>query len=69
MFQTTRARADSEHRASQPVVSFDEFFANRENGNGAANGKADAAVETASPGDDSQSDLELFHEWLDGLKK
>jgi len=28
-----------------------------------------AAVETASLSDDSQSDLELFHEWLDGLKK
>jgi DNA-binding SARP family transcriptional activator len=69
VFQNTRPRSDGEHRASQPAVSFDEFFANRENGNAAAEGKSDAAVETASPGDDSQSDLELFHEWLDGLKK
>ena len=69
VFQTTRSRTDGEHRASQPAVSFDEFFANRENGNGAAEGKNDSAVETASHGDDSQSDLELFHEWLDGLKK
>ena len=69
VFQTTRPRTDGEHRASQPAVSFDEFFANRENGNAAAEGSADAAVETASRTDDSQSDLELFHEWLDGLKK
>ncbi|HEY2898730.1 MAG TPA: tetratricopeptide repeat protein [Gemmatimonadaceae bacterium] len=69
VFQNTRARADGEHRASQPAVSFDEFFANREHGNGAGDGKADAAIETASRSDDSQSDLELFHEWLDGLKK
>jgi len=69
VFQTTRPRTDGEHRASQPAVSFDEFFANRENGNGAAGGKNDSAVETASHGEDSQSDLELFHEWLDGLKK
>ena len=66
----TRARAaDGEQRASQPTVSFDEFFANRENGNSARKGKSETAVETASLGDDSQSDLELFHEWLDGLKK
>jgi hypothetical protein len=69
VFQSTRARADGEHRASQPTVSFDEFFANRENGNGSAEGTSEAAVETAALGDDSQSDLELFHEWLDGLKK
>jgi tetratricopeptide repeat protein len=69
VFQSTRSRADGEHRASQPAVSFDEFFANRENGNGAVEGKNDSAVETVSQGDDSQSDLELFHEWLDGLKK
>ena len=69
VFQTTRPRTDGEHRASQPAVSFDEFFANRENGNAAAETRADAAVETASHADDSQSDLELFHEWLDGLKK
>jgi hypothetical protein len=69
VFQNTRARADGEPRASQPTVSFDEFFANRENGNSASEGKGDTAVETASLGDDSQSDLELFHEWLDGLKK
>ena len=69
VFQNTRARADGEPRASQPTVSFDEFFANRENGSSAAEGKGETAVETASLGDDSQSDLELFHEWLDGLKK
>jgi hypothetical protein len=69
VFQNTRARSDAEHRASQPTVSFDEFFANRENGNGSAEGTSEAAVETASLGEDSQSDLELFHEWLDGLKK
>jgi DNA-binding SARP family transcriptional activator len=69
VFQTTRSRADGEHRGSQPAVSFDEFFANRENGSAAAEGKSDSAVETVSSGDDSQSDLELFHEWLDGLKK
>jgi tetratricopeptide (TPR) repeat protein len=69
VFQTTRSRTDGEHRSSQPVVSFDEFFANRENGNAAVEGKNDSAVETVSSGDDSQSDLELFHEWLDGLKK
>ncbi|MDB4909183.1 MAG: hypothetical protein JWO39_6, partial [Gemmatimonadetes bacterium] len=69
VFQNTRARTDAEHRASQPTVSFDEFFANRENGNGTAEGQSESAVETASHGDDSQSDLELFHEWLDGLKK
>jgi tetratricopeptide repeat protein len=69
VFQNTRSRTDAEHRASQPAVSFDEFFANRENGNTAAEGKTDSAVETVSHRDDSQSDLELFHEWLDGLKK
>jgi tetratricopeptide (TPR) repeat protein len=69
VFQSTRPRSDGEHRASQPAVSFDEFFANRENAGAAAEGSADAAVETASRADDSQSDLELFHEWLDGLKK
>jgi hypothetical protein len=69
VFQTTRPRGDGEHRASQPAVSFDEFFANRENGNSATDSKSEAAVETASHADDSQSDLELFHEWLDGLKK
>ncbi len=69
VFQNTRARADGEPRANQPTVSFDEFFANRENGNSAAEGKGETAVETASLGDDSHSDLELFHEWLDGLKK
>lgn len=69
VFQNTRSRTDGEHRASQPTVSFDEFFANRENGNGTAEGTTESTVETASLGDDSQSDLELFHEWLDGLKK
>jgi tetratricopeptide (TPR) repeat protein len=71
VFQSSRARTEGEHRASQPTVSFDEFFANRENGSGGggAEGASEAAVETASLGDDSQSDLELFHEWLDGLKK
>jgi len=68
VFQSSRARADGEQRSSQPTVSFDEFFANRENG-GAAESKGDTAIETASPNDDAQSDLELFHEWLDGLKK
>ncbi len=68
VFQSSRTRADGEARASQPTVSFDQFFANRENGN-AGDGKSAAAVETASLSDDSQSDLELFHEWLDGLKK
>jgi len=69
VFQNTRARADGEPRASQPNVSFDEFFASRENGHAASEGKSETAVETASRRDDSQSDLELFHEWLDGLKK
>lgn len=69
VFQSTRPRAEGEHRASQPTVSFDEFFAGRENGNGAVETKSDAAVDTASHNEDSQSDLELFHEWLDGLKK
>ena len=68
VFQSSRTRADGEQRANQPTVSFDQFFANREGG-GASQGKSDTAVETASHGDDSQSDLELFHEWLDGLKK
>jgi len=68
VFQSSRARADGDHRTSQPAVSFDEFFANRDNG-GTAEGKGDVATETASPSDDAQSDLELFHEWLDGLKK
>ena len=68
VFQSSRARAEGEHRASQPTVSFDEFFAHRENG-GSTDGKGETAVETASPSDDAQSDLELFHEWLDGLKK
>jgi tetratricopeptide (TPR) repeat protein len=69
VFQGTRARTDGEHRPSQPTVSFDEFFNSRENGGSAPDGKTDTAVETAAHGDDSQSDLELFHEWLDGLKK
>ena len=68
VFQSSRARADGEQRANQPTVSFDQFFANRDGGS-AAQGKSDTAVETASHADDSQSDLELFHEWLDGLKK
>jgi len=68
VFQSSRTRADGEARASQPTVSFDQFFASRENGN-AGDGKSAAAIETASLTDDSQSDLELFHEWLDGLKK
>ncbi len=68
VFQNSRTRAEGEQRASQPTVSFDQFFANRENGVTGEN-KSDTAVETASLGDDSQSDLELFHEWLDGLKK
>jgi tetratricopeptide (TPR) repeat protein len=67
VFQSSRTRADGE-RANQPTVSFDQFFAHREGG-GAPQGKSDTAVETASHDDDSQSDLELFHEWLDGLKK
>ena len=69
VFQSTRSRGEGDRRASQPHVSFDEFFANRENGNGATETNSDAGVKTASLGDDSQSDLELFHEWLDGLKK
>ncbi len=70
VFRDSRARAEGEHRSSQPTVSFDEFFANRENGTAAAGQRgADLAVETTSAGDDSASDLELFHEWLDGLKK
>lgn len=68
VFQSSRARAEGDPRSSQPTVSFDEFFAHRENG-GTAEVKGDTAIETASPNDDSQSDLELFHEWLDGLKK
>jgi len=69
VFQNTRARSEGEARAGQSNVSFDEFFANRENGGGSANGKSDGSVQTASLVEDSQSDLELFHEWLDGLKK
>ncbi|MGE5728834.1 MAG: hypothetical protein ACM34L_09545, partial [Gemmatimonas sp.] len=69
VFQSSRARSEGDARASQPNVSFDEFFANRESGSGSANGKNDASVQTASLVEDSQSDLELFHEWLDGLKK
>jgi Predicted membrane protein len=69
VFQSSRTRSEGDARANQPNVSFDEFFANRENGNGSAESKSDAAVQTASLGEDSQSDLELFHEWLDGLKK
>ncbi|MBA2683987.1 MAG: tetratricopeptide repeat protein [Gemmatimonadaceae bacterium] len=68
VFQNSRTRADGEQRASQPTVSFDQFFNSRDNGIN-ADGKSAAAVETASLSDDSQSDLELFHEWLDGLKK
>ena len=68
VFQNSRTRADGEQRGNQPTVSFDQFFAHREGG-GTAQGKSDTAVETASHDDDSQSDLELFHEWLDGLKK
>ena len=68
VFQNSRTRADGEQRASQPTVSFDQFFNSRENGN-SGDGKSAAAVETAALTDDSQSDLELFHEWLDGLKK
>ncbi|MEO6211613.1 MAG: tetratricopeptide repeat protein [Gemmatimonadaceae bacterium] len=68
VFQSSRTRADGEQRASQPTVSFDQFFNGRESG-GASDGKGETAVETASHADDSQSDLELFHEWLDGLKK
>jgi tetratricopeptide (TPR) repeat protein len=68
VFQSSRTRADGEQRANQPTVSFDQFFADRDGGS-AAQGKSDTAVDTASHGDDSQSDLELFHEWLDGLKK
>ncbi|MEP7087343.1 MAG: tetratricopeptide repeat protein [Gemmatimonadota bacterium] len=68
VFQNSRTRADGEQRASQPTVSFDQFFNSRDHGNN-ADGKSAAAVETASLSDDSQSDLELFHEWLDGLKK
>ncbi|MDQ2929906.1 MAG: tetratricopeptide repeat protein [Gemmatimonadota bacterium] len=68
VFQSSRSRADGEQRASQPTVSFDQFFNGRANG-GASDGKGETAVEMASHADDSQSDLELFHEWLDGLKK
>ncbi|MEO7038438.1 MAG: hypothetical protein ABI446_00640, partial [Gemmatimonadaceae bacterium] len=68
VFQSSRTRADGEQRASQPTVSFDQFFNGRENSS-PADGKSDTAVETAAHAEDSQSDLELFHEWLDGLKK
>ncbi len=68
VFQSSRTRADGEQRASQPTVSFDQFFNGRESG-GASDGKGETAVKSAPHADDSQSDLELFHEWLDGLKK
>ena len=67
VFQSSRSRSDNE-RSGQPDVSFDQFFSSRENG-GTAGGSSETAVETASRREDSQSDLELFHEWLDGLKK
>jgi tetratricopeptide (TPR) repeat protein len=71
VFRDSRSPAEDERRTSQPTVSFDEFFAPRENGDGANEGQraGEVAIETTAPRDDSASDLELFHEWLDGLKK
>jgi tetratricopeptide (TPR) repeat protein len=55
-------------------VSFDEFFARRENGsapessNGTLPAEADEAGVDGHRTDDAPQDLELFHAWLDGLK-
>ena len=55
-------------------VSFDEFFARRENGgapessNGTLPAEADEDGVDGHRTDDAPQDLELFHAWLDGLK-
>ena len=54
-------------KASAPNVSFDEFFQHRDGDAAAAGDHAgDGATDASS---EAPSDLELFHEWLDGLKK
>ena len=72
VFRDNSARGDSRRESG---VSFDEFFARRENGaaaessNGAvAKEEKEASANGNRSTDDAPQDLELFHAWLDGLK-
>ncbi|MBX6332058.1 MAG: hypothetical protein IRY91_09445, partial [Gemmatimonadaceae bacterium] len=63
-------------RATAQNVSFDEFFSRRESGEidpgaetGGADGAADGSAHPAAGDSDGEKDLELFHAWLEGLKK
>jgi hypothetical protein len=81
VFRKGRASADANPSAAN--VSFDEFFARRDAGSDdgegsgmASNGTAtstDHGTSAGRPGasdqEQSEQDLELFHAWLEGLKK
>ena len=72
VFRDSPVAEDSRPRSG---LSFDEFFARREdsvlverpNGSVTAEAEEAATSEDHAP-DDAPHDLELFHAWLDGLK-
>jgi hypothetical protein len=65
VFRDPRSR--EARKTAAPNVSFDEFFQHRDGDAPAASDRAGDGATDASP--EAPSDLELFHEWLDGLKK
>jgi hypothetical protein len=61
-------RVQSEREGGSPNVSFDEFFGG-ENGARGAEERSDRSEGESDSPQDGSSDLELFHAWLEGLKK
>jgi hypothetical protein len=60
--------AQGEQRRGSPGVSFDEFFGG-ESGARDADERSDRPQSQSDSQQGGSSDLELFHAWLEGLKK
>ncbi|HEU4564048.1 MAG TPA: tetratricopeptide repeat protein [Gemmatimonadaceae bacterium] len=68
VFGDARPRGEGGAPRAAAHVSFDEFFARGEGGAAAEAPAADADA-AAESDDTGEKDLELFHAWLEGLKK
>lgn len=69
VFRDGRQRGDA--AASRPAadVTFDEFFSREDAPDPSADAQPDAPSAGAAEGEGGEKDLELFHAWLEGLKK
>ncbi|HEX6535065.1 MAG TPA: tetratricopeptide repeat protein [Gemmatimonadaceae bacterium] len=68
VFQNGRQRGDQGAARPGTDVTFDEFFS-RENGGASTEAQPPEPSPGAADADGGEKDLELFHAWLEGLKK